>query len=118
MTCLQERFEVLRIHASSVEESVDVGLARRLQRGEHLRLEAPFGRVVELCSELRLGHGRSPPPEERQNPHFLVVHPHFNAVRDCRSVVLCCLEVSARSGDLRVEADSHGWGSLTIGRNG
>ena len=63
VNCLQEGLEVLRIHVSSSEERVDIGLDRRLQRGEHL-LEAPFfGRVIERSSQLRLGHGRPPPPE-------------------------------------------------------
>ena len=65
MNCLQEGLEVLRIHVSSSEERVDIGLDRRLQRGEHL-LEAPFfGRVIERFSQLRLGHGRPPHPSTR-----------------------------------------------------
>ena len=67
-------------------ERADVGLDCRLQRGEHLLLEAPFfGRVSERFCQLHLGHGRRSPTRAigqrsldtplRQNPHFLVVHP-------------------------------------------
>ena len=84
---LQEGLEVLRIHASSSQERVDVGLDRRLQRCEHLLLEAPFFRprdravqstATRAWSESsypinRPISSRSIPPTA--NPHFPVVHP-------------------------------------------
>ena len=90
MSSLQEGLEVLRIRVPPSEERLDVGLDRRLQRREQL-LQAPFfGRAIKRFSQLRLGHGRSPPyprnrpigacsiPPVRQIPHFHVVHPSGN----------------------------------------
>ena len=87
MNGLQEGLEVLRIHAPPSEERVDIGPARRLQRGAPL-LGAPFfGRGIERFSQLRLRHGRNPPiPAEsadqpplntpvRQIPTFLSCTP-------------------------------------------
>ena len=88
-----EGLEVLRIHPSASQDSLDVGLDGRLQRGEHLLADAPFwGRVTERFRRLRLGHGRSPPTRaigrsalaqypDGKIPNFLVVHPHPGAAR-------------------------------------
>ena len=60
-----EGLEVLRIHPSLSQDSLDVGLDGRLQRGEHLLVGAPFlSRGIERFRQRRLGHGRSPPTRD------------------------------------------------------
>ena len=95
---LQEGLEVLGIRVSSSEERVHVGLDRRVQRGEQL-LDAPFfGRVIERFSQLRLGHGRSPPTRvigrsglaqypQRQNPQLSCRAPDVTVILDIIHVV-------------------------------
>ena len=86
----QESLETLRVYSPLSQEYFDIGLDRRLERHKHV-LEAPLffrlGRLIERFSQLRLGHGRSPPSSKESanqaslstpataNPHFLVAHP-------------------------------------------
>ena len=110
-----EGLEVLRIHPSASQDSLDVGLDRRLQRRE-LLLEAPlFGRAIERFSQLRLGHGRSPPYPRNRPIGARSIPPYGKASLSCRAplgtmpLAITIETVYGPVGVVHAEAPHHSW---------